>query len=107
MDVHPRPSIMLRTQAVCLSVLALSAAVTARADGLGADDEGPKGPVALCWGAGGRLYVGLRDARRVVALDPGTWRVVAEWVVPVRPASLARGDDDAHLLVGSMDGQLL
>ncbi|MEA2632091.1 MAG: hypothetical protein QOE66_2310, partial [Chloroflexota bacterium] len=68
---------------------------------------GPQVPSALAWGPGGLLHVALRDARRVVAVDPRTWAVVSGSDVPIRPISLALADDRSTLLLGGVDGHVV
>ena len=68
---------------------------------------GPLVPVALAWGPEGRLHVALRDARRVVTVDPHNWTVVDGCDVPVRPASLALANDRTTFLLGGMDGHVV
>lgn len=67
--------------------------------------SGPKVPVALVWGSDDRLHVALREARRVITVDPQGWRVVAEWPVPIRPVSLARDEAGSTFFVGGADGE--
>lgn len=69
--------------------------------------SGPKVPVALLWGPGDRLHVALRDARRLIAIDPQGWRTIADWPLPVRPLSLALDAAGSSFLVGGMDGEAL
>jgi DNA-binding beta-propeller fold protein YncE len=66
---------------------------------------GPLVPVALAWGSGARLYVALREARRVVGFEAKTWRRVSDWEVGVRPSDLALADDRSTLLVGAERGR--
>src|SRR5262245_10740091 len=81
--------------------LLLALALTAEAA------AGPRVPVALAWGPGERLYAALRDGRRVAAVDPRTWTVVAGWDVPIEPVSLALADDGATFLLGGRDGRVV
>jgi hypothetical protein len=85
--------------ALLLSVFTASSAARA--------SEGPRVPVALAWGPSGRLYVGARDGESLIAVEPGTWTVVGEWPLGMRPASMAAAEDGSSLLVGGMDGQLI
>jgi cytochrome c peroxidase len=80
---------------------------TERADGDATGTETPKVPVALAWQPDGRLLVALRDARRIIAVDPEGERVVGGWDLPARPFSLALASDRATLLVGGTDGEAL
>src|SRR5690348_26537 len=74
---------------------------------LGSGPAGPKVPVALAWGPEGLLHVALRDARRVIAVDPRTWTVADGWAVPIRPVSMALTVDRSTFLLGGIDGQVV
>jgi cytochrome c peroxidase len=67
--------------------------------------DGPRVPVALAWGQGDRLLVALRDARRIVAVDPKSWQVVDSWDLAFRPYSLVLAEESTTLLVGGVEGQ--
>lgn len=67
----------------------------------------PKVPAAMVWGADDRLYVALREARRLITVDPRDWRVVAEWPVPIRPVSLALDETRSTVFVGGVEGEAL
>jgi cytochrome c peroxidase len=97
--------------AVAGAVLVLGAALTAPGGASAGEPEeagGPAVPAALAWGPeGARLYVALRDERRVVSIDPRTWTVSGSWDVPVRPVSLALADDRGTFLLGGSDGHVV
>src|SRR5262249_19110513 len=85
---------------LCSAPLALSAAEPQA-------NEGPQLPVALVWGPGNAISVALRESRRVVTVDPLSWKVTGGWNVPVSPASLAVADDGTTLLLGGIDGDVV
>lgn len=96
------------------SCAALAASVPARAEGPDAGNESapgpasaPQVPVALAWGPGEILYVAVRDARRVLAVDPRDWTVAAGFDLTIRPSSMALADDRSTLLLGGIDGRFV
>jgi mono/diheme cytochrome c family protein len=103
-------SVMIRNAGPWFGVLSVLASM---ASVLGAERPeptsrvGPKVPVALVWGPGDRLHVALRDARRLIAVDPEGWRVAADWPVPIRPDSLTLDATGSFFLMGGMDGEAL
>lgn len=90
-----------------LLVLLATGLGPAASSGVRADPPaGARVPIALAWGADGRLLVALREGRGVAAVEPGTWAVAGAWPLGIRPASLAVAEGGA-LLVGGMDGEVL
>jgi cytochrome c peroxidase len=62
-------------------------------------------PVALAWGRDQKLFVALRDARRIAVVDARGWKVINGWEAGMRPSDLAIASDGRTLLVGGRDGE--
>ncbi|AGA27260.1 cytochrome c peroxidase [Singulisphaera acidiphila DSM 18658] len=90
-----------------LSVLTTMTSVPGAERSEPANRVGPQVPVALLWGPDDRLHVALREARRLVTVDPQNWQVVADWPVPIRPCSLALDETGSTYFVGGADGETL
>ncbi|WP_406695418.1 cytochrome c peroxidase [Singulisphaera sp. Ch08] len=90
-----------------LSILATMASVLGAESLEPAARVGPKVPVALAWGADGRLQVALREARKLITVDPQGWQIVAEWPLPIRPVSLAFDETGSTCFVGGADGEAI
>jgi DNA-binding beta-propeller fold protein YncE len=98
---------MIRTLGPWIAALAIAAAATAHGETAAPVGAGSAVPSALVWGADGRIRVALRDARRVVTVDPETRTIEASWPLPFSPFSLAFAEEGSTLLVGGTNGELV
>lgn len=95
---------MIRPLARWIAVVAIATVATARAEAVA--PVGAAVPSALVWGGDGRIRVALRDAHRVVTVDPAERKVEASWPLSFAPFSLTFAEDGANLLVGGTRGEL-
>ncbi|MGE3822065.1 MAG: cytochrome C peroxidase, partial [Isosphaeraceae bacterium] len=88
-----------------LAVLPLVGAIPERCES-GTEPTGAAFPVALAWGADGRLRVALRDARSLTVVDPTDWAVKSRQDLPFQPSTLTRSEDGRGWFVGGTQGEV-